>query len=275
MSAARKLVSAGEIFDFARFEMMCTEASGRYRQAFPFPHTSIDQFLKPDVATEAFQKFPSLAEMEQLKDMRQAKAQDPGLQKFDPIFKTLIFDVFNSSRFISGIETLTGVKGLMPDDELYAAGLAQGGDGSYLNIHIDNSSHPTKALYRRVNLIVYLNKNWNESKGGHIEFWDSAVKKCDAILPAFNRAAIFTVSQQSWHGYRRVNTPDGDTRKSINLYYFTKESPTGEHYYHVTSFRARPGEWFNRIRYPVDNWVRSTSRILRRKKDSHATLYRK
>ena len=99
------------------------------------------------------------------------------------------------------------------------------------------------------------------------------MKKSAAILPTFNRAVIFGVGKESWHGYRKVTTPDGDTRKSINLYYFTKESPTGEDYYHVTSFRGRMDQPLLKYLYPVDNLVRRIVRKLRPHRDRHAILY--
>jgi len=261
------------MIDFEKIERDLPKLQQKYREAFPFSHIVLDGFLLPEVAEQAFRQFPLLETMDALKDMRQVKAQDPAIHKFDPVFSEIVFNNLNSERFVRFVSNLSGIKNLFPDPQLYAAGLAQGGNGSFLNVHIDNSSHPKQPWYRRVNILVYLNKNWNDQKGGHIEFWDEKMKRNTAILPVFNRAVLFTVSPKSWHGYRKVVTPDGDTRKSINLYYFTKESPTGEDYYNVTSFRARPGEFFNRLIYPIDNRLRTLYRMLRPNKDSHAVLY--
>ena len=85
--------------------------------------------------------------------------------------------------------------------------------------------------------------------------------------------AIFATHRRSWHGYRRVHAPDGDTRKSINIYYFNDESPEQADYYHVTSFRARRGERWNRLLYPIDNWLRTAARRLHLHRDRHAVLY--
>lgn len=258
---------------YDRLEAQLGDLREKYASAKPFPHIAIDDFLEPAVAEMAFERFPSLASMDALKDYRQVKAQDPMVDKFDPVFQHIIFDHLHSDRFLTFISELTGIPKLHADSQLYAAGLAQGGDKSFLNVHIDNSSHPTQALYRRVNILVYLNRHWTEAKGGHFEVWGNQMESSDAILPAFNRAVIFTVSPTSWHGYRRVVTPDGDTRKSINIYYFTEESPTGADYHHITSFRARPGETFNKVLYPLDNAARSLYRVVRRRKDAHAVLY--
>ena len=261
------------MIDFDKLERETSRLGLQYLEAHPFPHIVIDNFLLPEVAEQAYRQFPPLEKMDALKDIRQVKAQDPAIHKFEAVFQDIILKHLNSERFLRFVSNLTGIHNLFADPQLYAAGLAQGGNGSFLNVHIDNSSHPKQPWYRRVNILVYLNKHWTEQKGGHIEFWDEQMEKSTAILPVFNRAVLFTVSPQSWHGYRKVVTPDGDTRKSINLYYFTKESPTGEDYYNVTSFRARPGETFNRLIYPIDNKLRALYRALRPNKDAHAVLF--
>ncbi|MGB0563498.1 MAG: 2OG-Fe(II) oxygenase [Spirulinaceae cyanobacterium] len=248
-----------------------------YRQQFqnakPFRHLVMENFLESEVAETAFQRFPTMAEMDCLKDMRQSKAQDPDLGKFDELYQHLVFEHLQSPRLLHFLEQVTGMGPLLPDPKLYASGLAQGENGSFLNIHIDNSSHPVEPWYRRLNLLVYLNRNWTEAKGGHIELWSKGMSESTAILPSFNRAVIFATDRTSWHGHRLVNTPDGDTRKSINIYYFSEQSPTGKPYYHVTSFRGRKGELVNKLVYPVDNFLRSTLRKLRPKKDDHAVLF--
>jgi Rps23 Pro-64 3,4-dihydroxylase Tpa1-like proline 4-hydroxylase len=249
----------------------------RYAQLFstakPYRHLVIDGILEPEFANQAFQNFPKMEEMDTLKDFRQNKAQDPAVDKFHPIFSEIIFQHLHSQRFLNIISKITGMVDLIADSQLYAAGLAQGGNGSFLNIHIDNSSHPVTQYYRRLNLLIYLNKNWTEEKGGHLELWSSDMSESVAILPAFNRMAIFATDKQSWHGYRRVNTPDGDSRKSINIYYFTEQSADSTDYYHITSFRARPNEILHKALYPLDNVVRTIARQVRPKKDGHAVLF--
>jgi Rps23 Pro-64 3,4-dihydroxylase Tpa1-like proline 4-hydroxylase len=256
-------------------ESRIDEYAASFRTAKPHRHLVIDDFLNEEVALKAYQEFPKMEEMDRLKDLRQYKAQDPNIAKFNPIFKDIIFEHIQSERLISILTKITGMPNLHPDPKLYASGLAQGENGSFLNVHIDNSSHPDEPWYRRLNLLVYLNPNWTEEKGGHFELWSPDMKESVAILPKFNRMMIFATDRQSWHGHRSVITSDGDTRKSINIYYFSPQSPEGdgEDYYHVTSFRGRKDETMNKILYPVDNLIRTVVRKLRPKKDSHAVLY--
>ena len=261
------------MLNYELLETQIDELAKSFAEAKPIRHLIVDNFLLPEVATEAFSVFPTMSEMDVLKDFRQDKAQDPDIGKFNPIFKEIIFEHLHSQRLLNILVKITGMPNLTADSQLYAAGLAQGANGGFLNVHIDNSSHPVTNWYRRLNLLLYLNKNWTEEKGGHLELWDPELSKSVAILPVFNRMLIFATDKQSWHGHRRIDTPDGDTRKSINLYYFTESSPDGTDYYHVTSFKARKNEVLNKVIYSVDNVVRTVARKLRPKKDEHAVLY--
>ena len=262
------------MIDYDQLESGLEHYSTKFQNCTPLPnHLVVDDFLETSVAERAFEVFPKMGEMDVLRDYRQEKAQDPDIQKFDPLFQEIIFKHLHSERLVSLLSEISGIKNLKPDPQLYAAGLAQGADRSFLNVHLDNSSHPVKKWYRRLNLLIYLNANWNEEKGGHFELWSDDLKESTAILPAFNRMLLFATNRTSWHGYRRVNTPDGDTRKSINIYYFSEESPDGTDYYHVTTFRARPDETLNKVVYPLDNLARTVARKLRPNKDSHAVLY--
>jgi Rps23 Pro-64 3,4-dihydroxylase Tpa1-like proline 4-hydroxylase len=261
------------MLNYPQLENQIETHARAFAQAEYSPYLVLDNFLEEEIALEAFHHFPKMEEMDTLKDFRQYKAQDPAIDKFHPIFSKIIFQHLQSPRFLDLLTRITGIPHLHADPQLYASGLAQGENGSFLNVHIDNSSHPETHYYRRLNLLLYLNKNWTEEKGGHLELWTPDMSKSVAILPNFNRMVIFATSRTSWHSHRRVNTPAGDSRKSINLYYFTPESPEIKEYYHITSFRARPQEVLNSVLYPLDNWVRSTARKLRSHKDRHAVLF--
>jgi len=265
------------MINYDLLESRIDEYAESFRTAKPHRYLVVDNFLNEEIAMKAYQEFPKMEEMDRLKDIRQYIAQDPNIAKFNPIFKDIIFDHIQSERLINILTKITEITDLYPDLKLYASGLAQGANGSFLNIHIDNSSHPKNSWYRRLNLLVYLNPNWTEEKGGHFELWSPDMKESVAILPKFNRMMIFATNRQSWHGHRPVNTLDGDTRKSINIYYFSPQSPEseGKDYYHVTSFRGRNDETINKIVYPVDNLIRTVVRKLRPQKDSHAVLYDK
>jgi hypothetical protein len=99
-----------------------------------------------------------------------------------------------------------------------------------LKIHADFNKHPRTKLDRRLNVLVYLNENWDESYGGHFELWDKEMKGCQKkILPFFNRMALFSTTSDSYHGHPNPLTcPPDRTRKSLALYYYTNGRPAEE-----------------------------------------------
>jgi Rps23 Pro-64 3,4-dihydroxylase Tpa1-like proline 4-hydroxylase len=116
---------------------------------------------------------------------------------------------------------------------LFGGGLHQSVKGAVLNVHIDYNLHPKTKFHRRCNLIIFMNKNWQDKYEGHLELWDFVNHKngrlIEKISPVFNRAVIFETNEVSFHGHpHKLNTPDGMNRKSIATYYYTKTRPESE-----------------------------------------------
>ena len=111
----------------------------------------------------------------------------------------------------------------------------------YLSTQIFNHHLPMN-LERRINVLVYLNQDWNPSFGGQIELWNRDMSRCvKSYEPAFNRCVIFNTTDQSFHGNPNVvNNPHGVTRKSIALYYYTSTWSDAKRE-HTTQFRVRRG----------------------------------
>ena len=100
------------------------------------------------------------------------------------------------------LEALTGIDGLIPDPYFGGAGPHQILPGGFLKVHTDFNWHPKLKLDRRLNLLVYLNKEWREEYGGHLELWNREVTVCERrILPVFNRTVVFSTTDFSFHGH--------------------------------------------------------------------------
>ena len=117
-------------------------------------------------------------------------------------------------------------KKLLGDGGLHGGGWHSHKKGGTLNTHLDYDIHPKTGLQRKLNLLVYLNRNWREEWGGMLGLWshDKKTGKCGKlqaeIAPLFNRAVIFDTTCNSWHGMTgAVNAPKGEERKSIAIYY--------------------------------------------------------
>jgi hypothetical protein len=124
-------------------------------------------------------------------------------------------------------------------------GLHQIERGGYLKIHADFNRHPKFKLERRLNLLLYLNENWKEEYGGHLELWNREMTHfVHKILPTFNRCVIFNTTDTSYHGHPEpLACPQGMTRKSLALYYYSNGRPAEEESpEHGTLVRPRPGE---------------------------------
>ena len=137
----------------------------------------------------------------------------------------------NSVIFLEFLQKITSIKEkLIIDRDLNGGGLHQIKSGGMLKIHTDFSKHPTLDLERRVNVLIYLNKNWEQAYGGDLELWDKEMKFCKKkILPAFNKMVIFSTNDFSNHGHPEpIICPKNVSRKSVALYYFSKGRPISD-----------------------------------------------
>jgi hypothetical protein len=138
------------------------------------------------------------------------------------------------------------VEALVPDPYFEGGGAHQIMPGGLLKVHADFNKHKLTNLDRRLNVLVYMNKDWSEEWGGHFELWDREMKApVKKILPIFNRMAIFTTTDFSFHGHPDpLRCPPGRSRKSLALYYYTNGRPDYEVNSgleeHSTLFKARP-----------------------------------
>lgn len=152
------------------------------------------------------------------------------LEGADP-FVHHVLSSLNSYQIIRFLEALTSIEGLSPDPHLGGGGLHQILPGGTLAVHADFNLHPHLKLFRRINLLVYLNKNWKTEYGGELEMWDKDMTVCvKKVEPLFNRAVIFNTTKIAYHGHPNpLKCPANTTRKSVALYYYTRDNdPDGE-----------------------------------------------
>lgn len=207
----------------------------------PYPHIVMDQFLREDTALRMFEQFPSFDKFgRHYKGLNENKSEGSLFDTYDPIFKE-VKDELSSDAFSKWIGEVTGIEESFITDDNLGAGLHQGGNGSFLDIHIDFNIHPKKNVHRRLNLLIYLNKDWKPDYNGAMEMWDEKMTKCEKeVMCNFNRALIFETSEISYHGYTKaLNLPEGVSRKSFFAYFYTHKRE-GAAKYHDTVFRATP-----------------------------------
>jgi hypothetical protein len=211
-----------------KLQELAIELAPAYRVAAPFPHAVIDGLVPDDVIGGLLDEFPGLddAAWTRHHDRHQRKLQGHRRELHGPLTRQII-DQFMSAEFLAFLEALTGIEGLITDPSMLGGGLHQTGPAGYLNIHTDQTYEPRLRLERRVNMILYLNRDWSSSYGGDLELWDADRRSCvTTIAPLDGRMVVFNTDTPSWHGHPRpLNCPTGTSRRSVALYYFT--SPVG------------------------------------------------
>jgi len=213
-----------------------------FEKAKPYKHLAIDNFLSDDFAAELYANFPKPSDLTtHYKGLNEFKSEGSSFDKFHPSFRKLK-EILNSEEWRKIISTITGIDGLYSVDDSMGSGVHQGVNGSYLDIHIDFNIHVDRNIHRRINLLIFLNKDWKDEYGGHCEMWNKDVSvREQAYLPGYNRCVIFETNEISYHGYGKVTVPEGKTRNSFFCYYYTDLRADAARY-HDTVFKARPEE---------------------------------
>lgn len=244
--------AANSLDDFFRdLEQRVPELACTYRNARPYPFIVLDDFLPAEIAERVEADFPSpTADVWQRYPTRdQHNKLALRHESLLPSSARQLIHELNSGYFLEILEQLTGIAHLIADAKLIGGGLHQILRGGRLDLHVDYSHHPGNHLNRRLNLILYLNKNWREEYGGHFEMWDRDLKHCEQrIAPLFNRCVIFSTTSFSYHGHPDpLSCPDDRSRKSIALYYYTngRSEEPGPIVEHNTLFHRRPGDSFS------------------------------
>ena len=149
--------------------------------------------------------------------------------------------MIQSNSFLDLMSKITGIPKLVTPNNSLGSGIHQGGDGSFVDVHIDVNFDPESQMWRRINLLIYLNKNWKKEYGGDLEIWSPDMSKCEhSIAPLFNRAVIFLTDENSPHGYEAIKIPEGESRKSFYSYFYTE---IGEGFkYSDSRFIPRPND---------------------------------
>lgn len=221
-----------------RLDNLSTEYSDKFKKAEPYPYITIDNFFDPKKLDEVLRAFPGPKDMEFYRydnPLEKKLAMDQVSKLPNPI-KNLLSEM-NTPAFLNFLEKLTGIEGLIPDPYYRGGGIHQSERDGKLDVHIDFNVHPKLKLQRRLNAIIYLNKNWKEEYNGAFQIWSGVnengkhrlIKMYDKVYPIFNRFVVFATSEKSYHGFPEpIQCPEGESRKSLALYYYTVTRPDNE-----------------------------------------------
>ncbi len=204
----------------------------QYCNASPFPSIHFNDFFNPEKLDEILSEFPDLSKGDKIKfqNPNEIKLGSRGENRFGP--KTKAFMHFlNSQPFLEFLQELTNVEeSLIPDPYFEGGGCHESKRGGLLKVHADFNKNRRTGLDRRLNVLVYLNKEWKDEYNGHFELWNKDMTECvTKVRPDFNTLAMFSTTDFSYHGLPDpIMCPEDMSRKSLALYYYSNGRPAEE-----------------------------------------------
>jgi hypothetical protein len=251
-----------------------------FQGAKPFRHVCIEDFFLPEYAERLLQEFPKFNPKDAINEFGEVggKAVKTDIRSIGPNYDRL-FTYISSPAFLRTMSDMLGIPDLLCDASMYGGGTHENLPGQELDPHVDFNYDQERKLHRRVNLLLYLNKEWDESWGGAIELHsdprDWVNDQVKAFNCNFNRCVIFETNEYSWHGFKRIAPPPEKrdlTRKCISIYLYTKDRPKEEIApLHGTFYVQRPlppeicagrtlttedQEQLNRLLVSRDGWIK-------------------
>jgi Rps23 Pro-64 3,4-dihydroxylase Tpa1-like proline 4-hydroxylase len=224
-----------------------------YQAATPFPHIVMPNFIRVEVLAAVADEFPDLAalssqQVKKFDNLREVKFASKGMASLSP-HALILNSYLQSDLFLSWLNALTGiVEPLISDPYLAGGGYHEIRRGGFLKVHADFNKHPRLDLDRRLNLLIYLNRDWLPEWGGALELYGDRMDKADReIPPLFNTAVIFSTTSFTFHGHPDpLNCPPDRARRSLAYYYFSTGRPESEVAagVHSTIFKQRTNEKF-------------------------------
>ena len=206
----------------------------------PYDHWTIENFLDIDDARKVSSEFIEYDSEDLIHYLDHYKYDKKTCNQWDkfPATTYKLFSKLLSKEFVEKLSDITDIYPLYPDIGLHGGGWHMHTGGGKLALHLDYSIHPKLNLQRKLNLIVYLEEDYDPKWGGSLQLWshddknNKPLEKVKEIEPLFNRAIIFDTTQKSWHGFpETINPPPGRIRKSIAVYYLTDITSTAEERY--------------------------------------------
>ncbi len=253
------------------------EFERQFAAAQPFRHVVIEPFLEAEFCGELIAQFPPFAAGDARNERGEAagKAVISHIAGLGPAFRR--FDgLMRDAAFLECVGRIAGIPGLLYDEDYVGGGTHENRDGQELDPHVDFNFHPRLGWHRRLNLIVFLNPEWEESWGGCLELlrepWADGSEARRTVAPLANRAVIFETTESSWHGFPVIRTPPGRglSRKSLAVYFYSRERPAAEiASAHGTYYYQRPLPGHIQAGYTLGEEDTAEIRKLLARRDDH------
>jgi len=220
-----------------------------YSKAQPFEHIIVDDFLNPIYAEKIFQRFPDINDAwHEYKNPIEVKYTYDNINDLNVDIKNYFY-YLSHPKMIQIMQQITNITDLEYDEFLHGAGVHMHPRYGRLNIHLDYEKHPYSGKERRLNIILFMSKEWNPDWNGANELWNDDVSRCITKTNVkFNRAIIFKTNNISWHGLPdKILCPENTFRKSLAYYYVSplNTQKNESDYRKKAKFIKRPQDPYN------------------------------
>jgi Rps23 Pro-64 3,4-dihydroxylase Tpa1-like proline 4-hydroxylase len=181
----------------------------------PFPHLVLDWWFTPELCQAIADEFPTVFQP----GWREYRKQNEVKYEGGPsMWGDAACEYFDQLEGRTGdLEEMFAIPNLSM--EFVGGGYHLIPPGGRLAMHADFNRSPDTDLYRRLNVLTYLNPDWDDA-GGHLRLGDPSSV---VINPEMGRTVIFATSATSWHGHPVPTVHRW--RKSIAAYFFSPEPP--------------------------------------------------
>lgn len=244
-------------------------ATSAYSANPPFPHLVIEGAWDSALLAECKREIGQFSAWDGEKDFYGArKKRFCGDLEALPTSVAQVIREASSPAFLRWLEQLTGESGLLPDPYLEGGGIHQIVPGGFLKVHADFNWNDQLKLYRRLNVLIYLNPSWRQEWGGGLELWTTDMAACaKLVLPEANTMVVFTTDDRSFHGHPQpLACPAGVSRDSVALYYYSSIEPAAHHAQKrlKTDYRPIKGDHFSargtslraKVKTTLRRWLR-------------------
>ena len=234
-------------FRFRDLETGAIESLAReFSSARPFPHVVIPNVIATE-PKDVLPFFPPLNDAEWLRHSDRYQAQKMTFSNLDAMpepFASMLGEL-SAPSFLALLEQVTGIAGLMPDPYLNGAGLHCSGPGGVMAPHTDTHLNQRLGLFKRVNVLVYLNPGWEESYGGCLELFDhdDVTAPVLTIVPRWGTCVVFRTDARSVHGFPKAIVGTDHIRRTLVAYYYTSQETLAFSGDLMTHWREHASYW--------------------------------
>lgn len=209
------------MINFTAIEANISQLAEEFKTATPFPCVAIDNFADENKLYKILDTFP-VPGQDNLNKSRdyifaKNKYEKANFKDVSPECNEIYQDLV-SERFQQIVRKITD-QDVFVDREFHGGGIHQGGEGSFLDMHVDFNYHPLhQNWFRNLNILLYLNPGWKPEYKGQLKLKHTETGEYTEIEPLFNRCVIMFTRGYTLHGYDPIAFPSGKFRRSIATY---------------------------------------------------------